>query len=599
VNQNVDGVHVQFGTLSQYFEAVQGTFTPPVVKGSFFTYSDVNNDYWSGYFTSRVFDKALDRKLERVVFAAESLGASRKDLQSPRRQLSLFQHHDGVTGTARTPVVKDYANRMYEAIQQTQDIIIGRMGQRNPKLAAALVEGGASDGKKIQSCWQSDEARSISENMCSDGDRVFVYNPLLNSVQVCGDVEVEGGKVVEVTLPCEKPGPVKVSKREPEFDGKTGMMIWPIKEEWKQWVVNKGGAYLFVPGQMQPYDMAGVTVEQGGFVVQTTKWRRTIVERNSEESIDVSVYDFIYEINLQEGNREWFVRLSADIKSKGAFHTDLNGFNFDTHHRRDDLPIQSQIFPMPAHAAIQDENTRLTILSEHAQGTGSLKDGSIDLFLDRRLNQDDARGLGQGVQDNVATRTRFRVIVERGSFDTSPDSEFHITPLCHEEWNQLNHPLEMVGYKTKEKLEHNIDVQAIEGNRGRPNIGAPRVTNIPNSVLRHQNPHDEHVAAAAAQGNPINATGHTSLATNKGATDAKDDQLLKNQEVPPGYAAMYGDLTVNKSQDSTHDKTNVSHVDAAMSDVNRLENQGLPSIYENRLRKSREARAAMRQDAGQ
>jgi alpha-mannosidase II len=93
INTYVPGVTIKFGTLSDYFEAVKGTFHPPVLKGSFFTYSDVDEDYWSGYFTSRAYDKALDRRLESTLYAAESLGATRKEMQAPRRALSLFQHH--------------------------------------------------------------------------------------------------------------------------------------------------------------------------------------------------------------------------------------------------------------------------------------------------------------------------------------------------------------------------------------------------------------------------------------------------------------------------------------------------------------------------
>mmetsp|Transcript_12416 Transcript_12416/g.27298 ORF Transcript_12416/g.27298 Transcript_12416/m.27298 type:complete len:205 (+) Transcript_12416:1-615(+) len=95
VNANMKDVSIQFGTLSEYFEAVKGKFTPPILKGSFFTYSDINEDYWSGYFTSRPYDKALSRRLESVLYAASRMGATNEEMREDRRTLGLYQHHDG------------------------------------------------------------------------------------------------------------------------------------------------------------------------------------------------------------------------------------------------------------------------------------------------------------------------------------------------------------------------------------------------------------------------------------------------------------------------------------------------------------------------
>lgn len=44
-------------------------------------------------------------------------------LQGGRRALSLFQHHDGITGTARDHVVKDYARQMMDALKGIKFVI--------------------------------------------------------------------------------------------------------------------------------------------------------------------------------------------------------------------------------------------------------------------------------------------------------------------------------------------------------------------------------------------------------------------------------------------------------------------------------------------
>lgn len=135
----VDYQQARFGTLSDYFDLLKPQLTdPPTLSGDFFTYADRDDHYWSGYFTSRPHYKRMDRQLMHSLRSAEQALAHvlatsstppkfiddlRAKLTDARRQLAIFQHHDGITGTAKDPVVNDYADRLIERLIDS----IGRM----------------------------------------------------------------------------------------------------------------------------------------------------------------------------------------------------------------------------------------------------------------------------------------------------------------------------------------------------------------------------------------------------------------------------------------------------------------------------------------
>ena len=114
ISANVPAVKVSFSTLTKYFDAVRNQDVPKL-QGSFFPYSDREQDYWTGYFNSRIFYKGYDRLLESMIAAVEN-NCPNVDIHSEKRALGLFQHHDGITGTAKSHVVQDYYNTMQNAV---------------------------------------------------------------------------------------------------------------------------------------------------------------------------------------------------------------------------------------------------------------------------------------------------------------------------------------------------------------------------------------------------------------------------------------------------------------------------------------------------
>lgn len=63
--------------------------------------------------------------------------------------------------------------------------------------------------------------------------------------------------------------------------------------------------------------------------------------------------------------------------------------------RFDKLPLQANFYPMTTAAFIDSNDRRLTLLGRQALGVASLEPGQLEVILDRRLNQDDDRGLAQ------------------------------------------------------------------------------------------------------------------------------------------------------------------------------------------------------------
>ncbi|XP_058012602.1 alpha-mannosidase 2x isoform X4 [Ahaetulla prasina] len=195
---------------------------------------------------------------------------------------------------------------------------------------------------------------------------------------------------------------------------------------------DKSGAYLFLPdGEAKPYtpkDPPVVRVTEGPFFSEAAIYYQHIqevVRLYNLPGVDGLSLEISCLVDIRDHvNRELALRFSSSIDSKGRFFTDLNGFQIQPRQYLKKLPLQANFYPMPVMAYIQDSQHRLTLHTAQALGVSSLSSGQLEVILDRRLMQDDNRGLGQGLKDNKRTCNRFRLLLERFSSANKRSSFF-------------------------------------------------------------------------------------------------------------------------------------------------------------------------------
>ncbi|XP_070545855.1 alpha-mannosidase 2x-like [Ptychodera flava] len=568
-------VKAQFGTLSEYFDAVwRSTGSEPGSKpngfptlgGDFFTYSDREDHYWSGYFTSRPFYKNLDRVLESNLRAAEivyslAMATAKRHtipgfngltemerLVKARRQMGLFQHHDGITGTGKDVVVIDYGQRMLEGIneakrvirnsaqflmmtqkdnykeevvffdldekrashdamsektvislsdQPTKVVIINSLAQERQEMVLLLV---SSSNVEVMD-WQGNIVTSQSNLVWTGSDSsletffelVFVAElPGLGmrtySIRDLGTHESPEHSQSRVTIlnageqDTLVRGSFHVFKESnaygdfsienafisAEFTGTNGLLkSITTKADSKRTSISldfvmygtrntkdKSGAYLFLP------DGEAKTITEGlKPVIRLIRGRLLsevhvtfdhvfhCVRLAKSPGADGTALEIsnIVDIRSQK-NKEIVMRIKTDIQNiDKSFYTDLNGFQIQRRKTLSKLPLQANVYPMPAMSYIEDGMSRLTLHTAQALGVASLQTGWLDVFLDRKLEQDDNRGLQQGVKDNKRTPNLFKLLLERRGADatqtTSTVPTGYPSLLSHTVSQTLNNPL--------------------------------------------------------------------------------------------------------------------------------------------------------------
>ncbi|KAL1426387.1 hypothetical protein MTO96_003395 [Rhipicephalus appendiculatus] len=491
---------VQFGTLDDYFTALRAESTVdssnmpigfPSLSGDFFTYADRDDNYWSGYYTSRPFYKNMDRTVEAHLRGAEIMfslvwarmgyicndymplvNSMMNGLVYARQNLGLFQHHDGITGTAKNPVVIDYGVRLFKSLQNLREIITkGALYM----LLNAPSQGGIEDDLFVL---QMDDVRDTHDGMPHKQLLSFTREGRIRYVVFYNSLTVPRNEIVslqvstarsssEAHLSCplwfDVPPLGLATYRVEHIEGISGMVFrasvtlyntvsgpdtlyFPIarsesREDFriqtpylaatfspttgmlKHVLVkdqnisldvesvfvkygtrpknkDRSGAYLFLPDDKARelvYDPPYIRVTEGVLFSEVVVFLPNVdftVRVKNSPGIDGVGLDIKNVVDITKSvNEELVMRLKTGVHNVGPeFYTDVNGLLMAKRHTLAKLTLQGNVYPMPSMMFIQDNSTRLSLLSGQPLGTTSLYTGLVDVFLDRRLNQDDKRG---------------------------------------------------------------------------------------------------------------------------------------------------------------------------------------------------------------
>uniref|UniRef100_A0AAY4DQ79 Alpha-mannosidase n=1 Tax=Denticeps clupeoides TaxID=299321 RepID=A0AAY4DQ79_9TELE len=212
---------------------------------------------------------------------------------------------------------------------------------------------------------------------------------------------------------------------------------------------DKSGAYLFLPdGEARPYTPSQapvVRVTKGPVFSEVTTTFTHITHTlrlYNVQGVEGQSVEISNSVDIRgEFNHEIAMRITSDLNSKDRFFTDHNGFQvIQPRKTMRKLPLQANFYPMSSMVYLQDSGSRLTLLTGQALGAASLKSGQLEVIMDRRLNQDDNRGLGQGVLDNKITANCFRLLLEKRTPADENDPNSFPSLLSHTTFTYLNHP---------------------------------------------------------------------------------------------------------------------------------------------------------------
>ncbi|XP_066907916.1 alpha-mannosidase 2 [Halyomorpha halys] len=399
----------------------------------------------------------------------ELLARHFKKLIRARRAAALFQHHDGITGTSKVKVMEDYKSKMLRSLHELKTVQKSCMEM----MLNSFKNNTPPDKKPIRKTLVFNNLpynRSEMIAIKTDYPSIMVIGPNNNEIKSQVNCVYENEQLLkkrsmdsenfELTfidyLPPFSISVYEIYSIEEEYDkkkyinyegsnkmgglcivnsdqiitfGENGMMN-NITKNFGSLFMNtnlnaytsqrgNSGAYLFKPIRNEITTISEKPIGNGVFIDGDIHKEVTVSYGNGytvttrlygSESNFNQIIDMKITYNMTQENKELFIQFATDLKDT-QFYTDVNGLEMRERVRNTQQHVEGNYHPMTTMAYIENTDLIFAILSDHSHGVASVRDGCIEVMLDRRMTTDDYRGLEEAMNDKVKTTSRLYIVL--------------------------------------------------------------------------------------------------------------------------------------------------------------------------------------------
>lgn len=130
--------------------------------------------------------------------------------------------------------------------------------------------------------------------------------------------------------------------------------------------------------------------------------------------------------NVSQSDTNYVIRYYSDIKNGKQFVTESNGLELLTRTFGINTTIVDEnYYPLTRFMGIEDNNKRMTVMIDRAEGGTSPEEGVVEIMVNRRSTRDDWKGAGEGTFENYPISVLHYVVFDQVGSNDKQNRRLH------------------------------------------------------------------------------------------------------------------------------------------------------------------------------